>query len=307
MTCEQYELEKENIRAAYGYALRNDVPLALEIATNLRWVYYFGSRLREGEEMVVKALQNAGQSRCRAVWPALVTLGALRCWMDDFAGAREPLDAALEGLEPDQARERRHALAFSGWAAMFEGDFDRAFVELDEARQRYEEHDETWSVAACLNLMGFAACFAGRHAQARELFGAGRVLALQTSDRSLAAHCLLGLGRIAWLEANLEESEAHYRAALSGFRDHRDKRGTAYAIEGLARLAASRGDYEMAMRLTGAAQGLRDEISLRRDPMDQEAHDAVMQAARRELDADTLAAEYEAGRRIGDRVEELHR
>ncbi len=301
-TCAQYELEKENVRTAWTWALRNDSASALEAASNLRWIFFIEHRLREGEDMILQSLQAAGDEQSEATARALVSLAALRCYMDDFAGASEPLQQALPLLRP--GREQRIALSFGSWIRMHEGDFDGAISQLDGARRLCAANGETWSESACLNLMGYASCYAGRLSQARELFAQSRSLFVQAGDPAIAAHCPLGMGRVAWMEGKFDESEMHYRESLSEFLKHRDQRGIAYALEGLARVASDRCDHISAMRLTGASQRVRDHIALRRDSIDQPAHEAVLEAAAAALDEASRNSAWDAGYPLGEHADE---
>jgi ATP/maltotriose-dependent transcriptional regulator MalT len=222
--------------------------------------------------------------------------------MDDFAGAAEPIRRALDLLGLTQKRERTIATAFCGWITMHEGDFDCAIATLDEARQVFCEIGEPWHHAASLNLMGFAACYAGRLAQARTLFVASRELFIDIGDPAIAAHCPLGMGRAAWMEGNLDDAEQQYHNALAECREHHDTRGTAYAIEGLARIASDRGEHIAAMRLTGASQRIRDQIALRRDPMDLPAFEAVVQAATGALSESDRKSAWDVGYMLGEKA-----
>ena len=300
--CAQYELEKENIRTAWLWALRNDTDCALNTISNLRWIFFVQHRLREGEEMILQSIQAADNPNQYSLARALVSLGAMRCFMDDFAGAAEPLRTAHNLLRDNCPSEARIAALYSAWVTMHEGDFDTAISRLNDARHSFAAVGKIWHEAACLNLMGFAACYAGRLTQARSLFADSRAQHGKMGDEAITAHCSLGVGRAAWMEGKLDESEAQYISVLDEFRNYRDLRGTAYALEGLARIASDRGNHSEAMRLTGASQRVRDQIASNRDPMDRAAHEAVMRAASEVLDEATRKASWESGYQVGERA-----
>lgn len=101
-------------------------------------------------------------------------------------------------------------------------------------------------------------------------------------------------------------AERGYREALAEFQQHGDRRGIAYALEGIARVASSAGEHLEAVRFSGAAQVVRDRIALRRDPMDMSTHEAVMRAAIDALAEPERERAWQAGMLMGAEAAETY-
>ncbi len=68
------------------------------------------------------------------------------------------------------------------------------------------------------------------------------------------------LGYTAELEGDADEAEAHHIESLKIARETGDPRAVALALEGLAGVAALRGDYQRGATLIGAATALRASV-----------------------------------------------
>jgi hypothetical protein len=91
-----------------------------------------------------------------------------------------------------------------------------------------------------------------------------------------------------------ERAQALFEEALALNREQGDKDGLAFVLEGFAALAAARGDAGRALRLAGAAAALRESIDSTLPPLEQEALERRLAAARRAF------GDGEAGRLLGE-------
>jgi predicted ATPase len=181
---------------------------------------------------------------------ALHRVGQLAAARDAYAGALE------EGRKAGVANTIQYALAGMGNLALQSGDGDQARRCFTEAHQ----------VARQLGAEGSALAALGDAARCRhdgDLAGARRsytraldLLAAQPKP-DWTATALSGLGHIAELTGDLDGAEFSHRRAWATARGPAALGPAAGALEGLACVAAARGDAPTAAALLGAAQSWR--------------------------------------------------
>jgi hypothetical protein len=93
-------------------------------------------------------------------------------------------------------------------------------------------------------------------------------------------------------------AQSHYAESLALFRELGDKSGIVYPLEGFAGLAAAEGDPQRAVRLYGAAEALRQAISLPMAPPGRAMNAPYIEAARSVLGEEAFAAAWAEGRAL---------
>ena len=190
----------------------------------------------------------------------------------------------------------------------------------------------SWGEA--LYRLGVAAIAVGRSADAREHLVEGLALARQAGDRVLISSISGGLGELYSQQDQLELAEPAYLEALALLHD--DAENMAVALTNLARnaialraeakavrylreavaaagaqytvssgqaflrncagLAALRGEWTFALRLSGAADSHQEQHGIPGDFVDARFHARAMAPAREALDAAAADAAFAAGR-----------
>jgi tetratricopeptide (TPR) repeat protein len=152
------------------------------------------------------------------------------------------------------------------------------------------------------NLLGFAYCELGRLDEAERLLQECLQNWHELGDFVPADFCRLNLARVTWKRGRLEDAWREYQDVTAAFGRWNERRGMAYATEGLGRVAADLGRYAESARLLGAAQRLRESIGLRRDFADAEGFERAVDASCAAL-GPTYTSEWQAGYGISpDRV-----
>jgi predicted ATPase/DNA-binding SARP family transcriptional activator/DNA-binding CsgD family transcriptional regulator len=194
------------------------------------------------------------------------------------------------------------ALYEAGWIELFQGNYDRAIVLLEEALALFRELGDRQGVATSLVNLGFAALHLGDKERAVVLRQEIEPLRREPLEPWTLAWLTTFLGLAALYEGDYERSDALARESLAIYRELGDKRGIslchidlgfielirgnhepaatlleesvrvlggsedkfclAYGIFGLAAVAAARAQPRRAARLWGAAEGLREEIGV---------------------------------------------
>jgi predicted ATPase/DNA-binding SARP family transcriptional activator len=272
-----------------------------------RWQLAFGLVLRAGharfrgdpdaigedaEEAAAHFLELGdrwGQCQCME---ALSIRAELR---GDLGDARRCAAAALRiATDLDLNLERSLLWSRLGRLALAVADLPRAVAFQDRARRIAREHGYTVAEQHAAFGLALAARRAGRWADAEELLWRS----LQWSERQDNANGLAAvhaeLGYLAETRGDLDDAVRHHEFALTAARRAGDPRAVAYALEGLAGVAAARGDGVEAARLLGRAIELRGEAE--RPAGDRGDVERITAAARNAAGAEAFAAAYAHGR-----------
>jgi len=248
------------------------------------------------------------------------------------------LEAALARGQVGSSAVRAKALAGLGWIMLFQGDHELAVAALEEAMGLYKDLGDPSGEANALAPLGYAALHAGDVERFPALCEKCEALLQKPLDRWTAAYLLIFLGRVALeaghyerAVALLEESRTSFRelgylrgVSMSNFilgmtelkrgnlergtavleeglpltQRTKDKLGSAYYLLGLGGVAVEQGQPVRAARLWGAAEALREVISL---PLSyfhlaHSGYEACLAAARSQLDEAAWEAAWAEGR-----------
>ncbi len=151
------------------------------------------------------------------------------------------------------------------------------------------------------NLLFYAAWLAmaeGDYPRSHGLLAESLQLMRAGNDVNMTGAALWRLGHLCWLEQRYSESLAAFQESLLLRRSINNLRGVAYAIDGVAWVAAAEGDHSLAACLFGAADRHFTVMRSHFHPMEQPAHDAAVALARAGLDAPAFAAAWEEGKQL---------
>jgi predicted ATPase/DNA-binding CsgD family transcriptional regulator len=218
------------------------------------------------------------------------------------------------------------------------GAYDRARAHFETAREIWSELADVSGVALSHNTLGTVAAAQGNYEQAaahhREALALRRqlgdvsgvaysqwhvaeVTALSgdtrtattlieeslrsfrsLGDRQGEARVLGGLASIAKLRGDDLEALQRYRDALILHRELSDREWMVKCIEGIAAIMAARGYMDRAVRLLSAVSPLRGAFVAAATPVERQAQDRTIAAARRTLTASEFTAAWEAARAL---------
>ena len=125
-----------------------------------------------------------------------------------------------------------------------------------------EEIDDRFGRAMLGNLLGFVALARGRISEAVERFDVSLPTARSIGDLLGEGTALNLLGWARVLAGDLGGARACFAEQLLISSSVGHEEGVAYGLEGMVALAARSGDVELAGRLLGAAEGIRERKGL---------------------------------------------
>lgn len=248
------DAEALNIRAALEFSLSDSPPTALDIAGTLHPFGIARGALSETRRWLDRALAATSSEptadRIRALYGATIVCGL----QGDLPEARA---RAAEGqsLVEQMADPEAHGIIgiAVGFTALLSGDLETACAGLEDALGVLQE--PALRVAAML-MMGWGLEFAGR---------IGPALIWQEEAFALAESCgesvhrgiaLWSLGVAWWRHGNPDRAEQLLKDAVRGAHLVEDPRQAAAGLEGLAWIAAEKGDHRRAAALMAAADTL---------------------------------------------------
>lgn len=263
---DRLEKERANVRAALAWALETDPVTGLNITGPIARFWWLHSHLREGEEWSTRMLEAAGEVSDKVRARALTALGGL---LQIRLGK---WDEALEKLE--EAKELCRTLGDAraeGWATFYRtvaalsatGAYSRQELKrgFGEALTLFTSAQDPAGVAFS-SLMMVYADLPEHPEQARAL--ARQVLSgfRKAGVADGIAHGAEVLAAVLMRTGELEESTDLFREALETFRRLGNRACTTHCLQNAAWWYFHTGDVERAAVLLGAADGIRDGLSM---------------------------------------------
>jgi len=251
---------------------------ALHAAGSLAWQQgdYASARSLYAESLgIARELEDR-----RGIAHALNSLGILASDQGDFPAARSLYAESLRiARELEDRREIALSLNNLGVVAQRQGDYAVARSLYEESLAIKRELGDRRGIAMSLGNLGIVTQRDGDYAGARSLYEESLAIQREMGDRRGIAHQLDSLGEVACLQGDYALANSCHKEGLAIVRELGVRRGIAYALEGLARVAATEGRAERALRLAGAAAGLRQAIGAPLPPEEQEQHQRTLQKA----------------------------
>jgi predicted ATPase len=197
----------------------------------------------------------------------------------------------------DQAGIAR-ALFGMGSTAAKSGDFGRALVLFEVCLEILRQREDERGVALVRYMLGDTARRQGDSNRAVTVLREARTAAGELGLRGLEALSLRRQGAVAADRGERDVATAHYREALVISRDAGDTIGTVAAIEGLACVAAAGGNTTRALKLAGAATGLRGTDAAPSSAEERLVLDKILASARADLGSGVANLTVASGRSL---------
>jgi len=262
MWLDRLEREHDNLRAALWWAASSgETALALRlIATSWRF-WQMRGHLREARERVeaLLALPDA-DAHPEELAAALEAAGGIAYWMGDWAAGRDLYDRSLElrrGLGDDlataEAAYNRACISIYGPEPF--RNVDEADAFLDEAVTIFRREDHRLGLAKVLWARGGNVIYT-RPEDSFAPFRESIELYRELGDRFGEAWALHMLGLAEAISGSPDDGERDMRASLDLFLDGDDRSAMSILLMDFAVLATTRGQYERAVTLAGAAEAI---------------------------------------------------
>lgn len=258
--------EYDNFRAALSWSLEHGdrVDLGVELAHALHWFWYARGYFKQERELLQRLLNEVDGIPTAVRAQGLVTEGYLACWQGDFPTAASPLSEALDLFRAmDDRAGATFALHGLGYVDLGRGDLTSAHSKFKAAAEEAQTLEDKWLISFTLHFLGQVEAHRGDRNQASALIHDG-LAALRQAGGNIQgeAFSLFHLGHIAQLNGDVEDAQDHYRKSLQLFNQLATTRGRdlVYPLEGLAAVAALRGNAWRATTLYGAAEARREAL-----------------------------------------------
>lgn len=268
----ELDLEIENGRAAWHWAVRRSHVALLARAADGIWLYHtWRLRHEEGEAAIgpaatsLEAMDSPEARRLRArlliLWSHFhVELGrkrpALRVTRKGMRLLRE-LEQEGHDVRNELALAVIHRARLERY---FDPDPLRAKKSYEESVARYEEVGDRWGLARALAYLGWIAEHLGQYAQARQLCERSRAIRQQLGDRRGMADAMVSLGVICWVQGHLDEAEELLRESLGIFGELDDWSRVAHAIKSLGEVLVRRGQFEDGLAMLESSSDIYDDL-----------------------------------------------
>jgi predicted ATPase/class 3 adenylate cyclase len=228
---------------------------------------------------VLKQKTVTGDLRGRALWAAWTIAHAA----NDGASQRRYLQEALPLYA--QLGDRAllaEALRRLGGLAIADNDFERARELLSESGKIAADLGDRRQVAAVATAEAHIPLYQGDYEQAEVLFEDVLQRAREAEDPANVKFALTNLGFTVLEQGRLARAASLFRASLA-VRVELTWSSADGAIDGIAAIAAARGDAATAARLLGATTEWRRKVGHRQEPFEAAILERTMSAAQRAL------------------------
>jgi predicted ATPase len=183
-----------------------------------------------------------------------------------------------------------------GLVAHWEGDLASARGFYEQSLEIHRGLGDKWAIAISLNNLGYLAIEQKDYESARTHLQASLNLQREVGDRYMMADALTNLGIVARDQGDYAGARALLGEGLAINNELGNRVGTAYVLEEIAGLAALLGHARRALRLSGAAERLREEIGAPLPPAEQARLEGLLRPAREALEQAAIAAAVAEGR-----------
>lgn len=293
--------EDRNLRAAADWCFSDAgrVDTALRLLSALHWHWFARGRFREGRRLLAAALRLAGHAAPELRAKALAALGIVGVWQGDAASVLAPLAESV-ALQRATGDECGLAYALTGLgAATLANEPASARPICAEAVAIVRRQEPSVLTAFVLFWHGIVALAAGDDDAARAAFEEAVSIGRALENKPCIAHPLTIFGRLEAARDRHAEAMTCLLESLAIHAQTRDLFGTVLVLEGVAGVAAARGEPERAVRLFGAAEALRQTMGGPLLPFEESRYRQTIDGLVRRMDADSHATAWSEGQRLG--------
>jgi predicted ATPase/class 3 adenylate cyclase len=300
------DAEYGNMRAALGWLLESEASadadrahIALRLAGALGRFWYRRARLIEGSRWLEEAIRQdpGGLPSERA--KALYALGVLLEERSQQTRSAELFNEALAVYRTvGDTRRIATTLNSLGVATSALGRFDEGRASLQESLAIKEELGDEEGVATSLGNLAVLAMEEGDLDSSEELFLRSIELSRRIQDGWGVAISTSNLAVVKLDQADPIRSRELAAEALRTFTELADLDGIAECLETFAVLAIVEGRNDLAGRLAGAAERLREELDSPKRPVDRAWLERYLARARQDLGEPRFEAALDEGRRL---------
>ncbi len=219
-----------------------------------------------------------------------------------FTGETEIVHKLLEealaaGRESGDVLARGLPMGLGGQAmTLLGGDAAVAHAQAEEGAALLQQSGDRWSANMALLGMAMTATFIGNYADARARFSALGPRFAELGDRHRVNMVKSELAHIDRREGNFEKAESAYRETILEWKRLGHRAAIAHQLECFASIAQTRANGPRAARLYGAADALREKISIAMTPVEKTEYDRLVSELRSSMDEEGFTLAWADGR-----------
>ncbi|HET9494149.1 MAG TPA: helix-turn-helix domain-containing protein [Chloroflexia bacterium] len=187
------------------------------------------------------------------------------------------------------------ALYMLAGAAIYSGDLARGESVAREGLAVAREMDNSELISYCINALGVALHWQGKHEEAGRLYDEALQRARVVNDPVNIAQILANQAELALHVGDCEESAELFRQSLRYFVELGGTLGISEGVMGLAMGASCRGDGELSAVLHGAAEAMRRQIGTPIPPFVRPLRGSYLQQAKSLLTEAEWQAAWDRG------------
>lgn len=228
---------------------------------------------------------------------SLGNLGIIASKQGDYPTARALYEESL-ALKRELGNKLGIAatLVNLGIVAYEQGDYPTARLLYEESLALEREAEHKWGIAGLLDNLGNVALKQGNHATAQAFYEESLTLYRELDSKQGIGTALTGLGDVACDQGDYAAAQALYLESLASQRELGTKLNLVELLEEFAALAAAQQQAERAVRLWGATEALREEISSPLAPSDRSRQGRRVEQVRAQMGENSFAEAWAAGR-----------
>lgn len=228
---------------------------------------------------------------------ALHIEGSIAAQQGEYVRAHELYEHSLDlRRRLDDRPQIANLLNNLGIVARSLGDFGQAQRLYEESLAIRRTLNDRRAIAVSLNNLGNLARHREQYEEARARLEEAVLLQREVGDRHYLANALNNLGNVARDQGDHAAAQTLYAESLAINRELGDAWQLAYLIEDIGVLTARDANPVRALRLVGAADGLREAIGAPRSPAEQATLDGNVRVAIASLSATEQADALRLGR-----------
>jgi predicted ATPase/DNA-binding SARP family transcriptional activator len=259
--------------------------------------------LDQGDYETARALFEESLEICREINDrrniarSLSNLGRIITNQSDYETARTLFEESLEIYrEIGDRRGMALALNVMGVIAIRQGDLDTARERYMESLEIHRGVGDRSNVALMLNNLGDVTRQRGDFDAARPLFEESLEICREIGYREGTALATVNLGLLAKVQGDLRAAWTLLQEGLRTYSESRLRFGIAFTLEDIAALRVAQGDIEMAARLWGTAEALREQMNAPLSPVERPARSRLVGEARSAVGAEAFDTAWHDGR-----------
>jgi tetratricopeptide (TPR) repeat protein len=296
------EEEHANIRAALRWSLAYDAGVAARLGAAIRYFWVFQGHLAEGLALSQDILKLCDRAPSAVRGNLLSMAGNLAKFQGDYETARRMYEEGLsDGRSVHDLGQVSLACRGLGGLAHEQGAYPTARAFGEEALAAARQSNDQFGIARSLSLLGDLARSQGDDAAARLLYEEALAICRQLDRTYSIANILTNLAAAEFGDGNYTAAYSHFTENLTMHRESGDeiiggKIDISYALDGLAALAVLRGETELAAKLAGAADQVRESINYNIEPAERRFRDTYLASLHTVLSEDDFSRAYRQGR-----------